>query len=149
MLKIRPFTVLDMDKVRPMARAMAEESPRYRRYTYDEDKVTTLMYHFVTRGGAFVAERGDEIVGMMAGACAEAFFGREKYASDLVTYVKPEFRGSSAFVRLVKAFETWARAQGAIDVILGVSCELEMEKTRKVYEKIGYNLSGHAFRKGS
>lgn len=145
-LKIRPVEPRDLELVLPLAKAMRDESPRYQRRRWSEDKVRMLVEYFASgpHGGAFVADEDGQIVGMVAGGAAEDFFGPDMFGADLVLYVTPEKRGSSAAMRLVRAFETWCFANPAVtEITLGVSTGVHAEATVRMYEKLGYRLIGY------
>jgi GNAT superfamily N-acetyltransferase len=93
-------------------------------------------------GCIFVAERERILVGMMAGFVFEHFFGFDKIASDYVLYVSPAHRGGTLMVRLVKAFESWAIGLGADEIAVGVSTEVDPQRTVMLYERLGYRRSG-------
>ena len=129
-----------------MARAMHAESPRYSKYAFCAMKTRGLVEYFISgpAGGAFVAEEDGILVGMIAGVPVEHFFSTDKYASDLVVYVAPEKRGSSALLRLVRAFEEWCfGTEGVREVTLGVSTGVHADATVRVYEKLGYTLHSY------
>lgn len=133
-----------------MARAMHEESPRYRGMTFSEKKAIAMIDNYASwfsTGGAFVAELDGQRIGMIAGAVTEHFFTEDKFATDFVVYVKPEHRGSSAAVRLIKAFEEWATEQGVKEICLGVSTEVDPERTVCLYERLGYRMSSYSLLK--
>lgn len=140
-LEIRTAELRDTGKLLEMAHAMHEESPRYRMRAFCEAKARGLIEHLITTGGGFVAVLNGEIVGMVGGILFEYFFGQDKMCSDLVVYVVPEWRGSSIFVRLIKAFEAWAWGNGACEIVLGVSTGVGMDATVCVYERLGYKIA--------
>lgn len=133
-----------------MGAAMHAESPRFRTMPYSEEKVYNTAMCLLTRqleGGILVAESGDIIVGMMSFVVGEQFFGPARYASDLVVYVRPEHRGGSAFVKLIRAFERWADEFGVCEKLLGVSTMVHPEKTIAAMERLGYAVYGGCLRK--
>lgn len=134
----------DIDTLLAMGRAMHEESPRYAGKVFVEAKARGLIGRLLRTGGVFVAELGGLTIGMAGTYCVEHIFGFEKFAGDFVLYVLPEYRGSSAAKRLVRAIEAWAKEQGATEVLLGISTGVETERTAKLYEHLGYRESGRS-----
>lgn len=133
-----------------MGVAMHAESPRFREMPYSEEKVYNTAIALLTQegvGGILVAETNGIIVGMFAFLVGEQFFGPSRYAADLVVYVKPEHRGSSAFPRLVHAFEKWADELGVDEKIMGVSTMVNTRQTTAAYERLGYEAFGDLLRK--
>jgi GNAT superfamily N-acetyltransferase len=90
----------------------------------------------------FLAIDDDKIIGSIGGAVFPYFFSTRKKAGDLGFYVEPEYRGSRAAIKLVKAFEAWAKEMGVEDVYLGQTTGIEVDKTRDFYERLGYKVVG-------
>jgi GNAT superfamily N-acetyltransferase len=95
-----------------------------------------------TSGMAFLAEDNEEVVGMMAGWCLEAFFNHERTARDMILYVRPDKRGGMTAIRLVKAFEDWAKEAGAHHINIGVSAGIDNQRAAKFYQSLGYAPRG-------
>ena len=68
-------------------------------------------------------------------------------ANDLCLFVTKPKRGGTAAYRLIKAFEAWAIAHGAVVLRFGISTGVEADKTLKLYEKLGYKLEGYQVNK--
>lgn len=148
MLKIRQPTDSDTPAVLSMARAMHAESPRFRGMTFADEKALIVINHMIVNGGGFIAERDGVIIGMIGGLIAEQYFSYDRYVSDLVVYVAPEYRGGSTATRLIKIFEEWAFSQDGVgEVVLGVSTGVHPEATVCVYERLGYTLSAYGLMK--
>ena len=140
-MNIRKATALDIPALLSMGRAMHAESPRFSPLSYSDVKVYELIDHLFRTpkaGGILVAEHSGEVVGMVVFFVAEHFFGGDKFASDLCVYVTPEYRGGSAFTRLVYAFEKWADDLGVTEKLLGVSTGIHTEQTVRMLERLGY-----------
>ena len=142
MAKLRLAQPQDRHHILRMAKAMHEESPRYKGLAFSDGKTLALIDYLMdySEGVLIVAEQDEEIAGMIAGMLVEHFFSDAKHASDLALYVVPHRRGSSIAVRLAKAFETWAAAIGADEIILGASTGVASDRTVCMYEKLGYSL---------
>ncbi|HYF57346.1 MAG TPA: GNAT family N-acetyltransferase [Burkholderiaceae bacterium] len=84
---------------------------------YDPDSVRELLLHLVGApdvGVLFVAERGRELVGAIAGHLTPAWFNRKAWvAAELALWVDPAHRGADAGSALIRAFEAWGAALGA------------------------------------
>lgn len=126
-----------------MSKAMQQESPRYRRYSFNQAKARQLMEYFVhgPDGGAFIAEEDGHIIGMAGAITTSPLWSDDKYAVDVGVYVYPNRRGSRAGIMLIAALEKWMDAQGVKDKVLGVSTEVERERTVSLYEHLGFTLS--------
>lgn len=145
MAKVRTATLADVPALVQMGAAMHAESPRFSRFDFDPAKTELFICGLITgeRGLAVVAEEGAQIVGMLGALAVEHFFGHALLVTDVAVYVAPSHRGGSTVLRLIHAFEDWGRLVGAIEGMLGVSTEVLPERTSRLYENMGYRLSGY------
>ena len=145
MVDIRAAHEEDIGRLVQLGRAMQEESPRFSRMGYSASKVWSLFINLIANEDAvvLVAVVDGEIVGMLMGYVTEQFFSHVRSASELVVYVTPECRGGRAAVRMIQAFEMWAFERGAKEIQLGVSTEVDAERTVGFYQRMGYAASGH------
>jgi GNAT superfamily N-acetyltransferase len=146
--EVRRATPADFPALIAMGRALHDESPRYRDMPFNPDKLLALAGRLqgsllYADAVILVATAGGEPVGMTVGVVAERFFNDERYVTDLTVYVKPEHRGGSAFLRMIRALEAWAADQGVADLAIGVSTEIHADRTVCAYEKLGYRLAGY------
>lgn len=142
-LNIRKAVDADRDNLLVLIALMHAESPRFNVHAFSLDKALKLTEHMIAHCGVFVAMDNEEMVGFFAGVINEHFLSFDKFAADIGVYVRPWQRGSSAFVRLVRAFESWAKEQGATELCLGVSTEVSTESTVRMYERLGYKMSSY------
>lgn len=144
MTTVRYATEFDTSALVRLGRAMHDESPRFRARQFDEVKALAVSRNVISSpsGCAIVAEKEGEIIGMVGAFVFEHFFGQDKIVSDYVVYVSPGHRGGTLMVRMVKLLEAWAREVGAVELSLGVSTEVEAERTVRLYEQMGYRQSG-------
>ncbi|AFP33692.1 acyl-CoA N-acyltransferase domain-containing protein [Pectobacterium phage POP72] len=61
-------------------------------------------------------------------------------SSDYLFYVHPDYRGSLAAYRLMKAYKLWAVELGCKEVRLSVASGIHPERTGKLYERMGFTL---------
>ena len=90
----------------------------------------------------FGAIENDKLIGFISGIYNEYFFSTKKRVSDLGFYVLPEYRGTRASIRLLKDLEQWALDLGSKDLCLGQTTAVNIEKTQKFYERLGYKTVG-------
>jgi GNAT superfamily N-acetyltransferase len=128
-----------------MAIAMHAESPRYRGLQLSRRKLSNIMermHDHPELGALLVAEKDEEVIGMMWGYVDEFFFSEERYATDILLYVVTEHRGSRAAYQLVKAFEEWSYDKNARYVQPGVSTGIDNDGYARFYERMGYSVTG-------
>jgi RimJ/RimL family protein N-acetyltransferase len=141
---IREATLKDVIAMLDMASLMQQESPKFSHNSFDAVKASGLFTTLVVKdnGIAFIAEKDGQPVGMIGGMVVEQFFSHDLYACDFGVYLKPEHRGGSAVIKMIKAFEQRAIELGAKEISLGISTEVHAERTASLYERLGYVRSG-------
>ena len=132
----------DVPTLIELGRVMHQESPRFRGLDYDEEKLMQLGANLVNQGGIFLAEKDGKPLGMILGMVTEHFFGHDLMACDLAVYVHPDHRGGTLAVRLIKKYEAWAFSMGAKVITMGVSTEVEADRTGQLYKRLGYRMTG-------
>jgi GNAT superfamily N-acetyltransferase len=146
---IREMTKADMPTCIKLGRQMHDES-FYRENDYDEEKLWALWDLHVADPLQFcmkVAEKDGDVIGLFVGYRYEHFFGYDICSSDLLLYVTPEHRGSSTAVRLIKAYEQWARDSSVTEIQIGVSTGVREERTARLFEKLGFGDRAIYYRK--
>jgi GNAT superfamily N-acetyltransferase len=113
---------------------------------WDSDRVFQIIqnpnvYAILYRNGT------GRCIGMLAGHIGAPWFSTVPIAKDLAWYVEPEHRGGMAAVRMIRAFESWAKEQGAGEVWLAQSSGVSIERTRKFSEALGYITVGFLTRR--
>jgi GNAT superfamily N-acetyltransferase len=141
-LKIRQGDTDDIISLISLGREMHKESPRFKGMDYDEEKLIHLGIGLAEQGGIFLAEKNGKPIGMVLGMVTEHFFGHDLMATDLAVYVHPDHRGGTLVVRLIKKFEAWAFSMGAKVISMGVSTEVEADRTGQLYKRLGYRMTG-------
>mgnify|MGYP001163923650 FL=1 len=96
---------------------------------------------------AVAVDDNDILFGMYLGCIEQHFFGNDIYARDYLWFVEPTKRGGMAAVKLVKKFEEWAKERGATELRPGISTGIYMDKTKGLYERLGYEHVGYLFKK--
>lgn len=150
-MRVRLATIDDIPEMIELGARMHAESV-YSAFDYDREKLFDLGKNCVEnpdRCFAGVCEDAHgQLLGMHVGFISEYYFGRDLIATDLLLFVDPCKRGSLAAALLVKAFEEWAFARGAMEVCPGSSTMVAPERTAKLYERLGYTVVGNLFKKG-
>lgn len=145
-LKIRKAEPWDIKRLVKMCRAAHNESPRYSRFVFNqrkaEEKIDWLCSkHCPSNFVVFVVEDADKrLTGAIALAAEDHHVSDARYVMDIFTYVKPAYRGGSTFIRLIDVAEQWAEEQRADELIFGVSSGFKVEKTLKLYARLGYKV---------
>lgn len=148
-MRLRHPNPADEDPLAGLARAMHAES-WYAGFDFDEARVRQFITevqsapHFL----ALVAEtEKGEIVGFFCAAEMEHYFGHDRYACDICTYVHPKHRGGMAFQRMIAAYEAWCRIRGVKEIHVGFSSGVTLDKVQRYYQRLGYASPVMAWRK--
>ena len=126
----------------------AHRESRYHKYPMDYPTVNRLLQASVAQPKHYclkVAEQEGKIVGFIVGFCVGAWFnlGGPRFAHDLMLYVQPAKRSTTAPLHLVRAFETWATAEaGADEVWLATTTGVKPEQTGQFYDRLGFSRVG-------
>lgn len=91
----------------------------------------------------FIAYDGDEAIGFLVGVTSQAFHRKGVVAEQKLCYVSPNKRGSTAAMRLVRAFVGWAKLNGATQIFTGTANNRYAEKTSKLFEQLGFRRVGY------
>lgn len=91
----------------------------------------------------FIAYEGDTAIGFLVGVTSPCFHRPGIVAEQKLWYVKPSRRSSRAAVLLMKAYERWARINGATQIFTGTANLQLAERTSKLLERLGYARVGY------
>tara|TARA_B100001013_G_C24510068_1_gene402645 strand:+ start:231 stop:752 length:522 start_codon:yes stop_codon:yes gene_type:complete len=148
-IRVREITPTDSDKelITNIGRKIFDESRLSQNRTYSPAAVHQLFDSWVQGAPFFcrIAEKGDEAIGAIVAMLEPCWFSGEKIAYDMFIYVAPEYRGRPTAMRLIKEYERWARANGALEICLGVLTGIHPAQTGSVYERLGYQKVGSNF----
>jgi len=148
-VQIRKISRPDFESLLVLGRLMHEESS-YRHLEYNKEKLWQLGEKTIFEPRSYfgvVAEKDAEIVGMFLGYITPFFFSSQKIAGDLVLFVTPKERGSSVALRLIREYEAWAIANGAKQIMLGVTTGVNEERTKELFLRLGYKPAGAIVKK--
>ena len=90
----------------------------------------------------FFSYEGELVTGFISIIIAPFFFSDVERASDLGFYIRPEHRGGSAAVRLLRAAENWAKSMGCKELYMGHSVGGKVDQMKQFYLRNGYRIGG-------
>jgi hypothetical protein len=138
----------DIDNVMAMGRALHLES-RYRHIPFDESVVAETflnLHHQDDVLFSVFACIADKPVGIMCAIKTNLYFSSKKFTSDLLFYVKPEARGGTSALNLIRSYTSWAQKDPDVaEIQLGVTTGIAEDKTAGFLKKLGYSKSGEQF----
>ena len=141
---IRKATNDDIFDLLVLARGFSREAPAM--HEWDRDKTEAMLKTCIENEltTIIVMEFEGEVVGGIVGVVQPLLMSNTVVASELAWFVDPNHRGKGA-IKLVKAFEGWAKEKGAEYVtmadIRGIA------DLSKLYERLGYELTEAAYSK--
>ncbi len=123
---------------------MWEESKLFSRYPLNTHKLEQLATLIYTNDSmvCYIAHNDKGYQGLWAGSIHPLWYSDDLIVSDLVFYVRKEYRGSSAAYKLLKMAEKWATYKGAKSFNVGLSSGIDTDKTVCFFKKLKYFNSG-------
>lgn len=125
---------------------------RFRTQPYNATKVAKVFTEVITAGSGkyalMVAESNDLIVGALMGVVEQQIFSDEWTASIMHIDVLPEARMGGWAVRLLKAFEQWAKNRGVVELSFGINSEDDMQRIGQFAGRMGYRKVGENYVRG-
>ena len=114
MLTIRRATIDDVEVLTHMSRQFHNFAPHAAMINATDTELEAAIHALMEHGCVFVADLGGVVVAMLGAIINPIWFcPRVKMAHELAWWVNEEARGSRAAILLVKAYEAWAKEQGA------------------------------------
>lgn len=141
-MKIRFATPKDIDSIVAMAIDFHSASHVVDTIPFDSksfvDTIVTMMADGY--GIVIVAEHDSgELVGMIGGMVNSHWFNNSLLIGhDMFWWVAEYARGSSAGLKLLKAFEDWTHSKGCHMIVLAHTPTLQPEKVENLYIRRGY-----------
>ncbi|SMG60161.1 GNAT family N-acetyltransferase [Cedecea sp. NFIX57] len=146
---IRPAGISDIPEVIRLSETMHQES-RYRELPYSGQKFAALLRRLIDSpdGMVAVAEKNGRIVGAIAAVITEHYFADAHISYELGLYVEKAHRGTLAGYRLAKEYIEWAKSKGVDQIDMGITTDIDEERTGKMYERLGLKHVGIVFSGG-
>lgn len=142
---IRPATADDIPRIIELG-TLLHATSSYSKLAFVPAKAAAFMQALMERDGVvFVAEIDGVVVGGMAGGVVDQWFSDELIAYDFSIFVEPKRRNGLIAIKLMRAFEEWARIKGAKQVHMGIGTDINVEGTSRLYEHMGFRHFGPLF----
>lgn len=124
---------------------MHGEAPNYRAFPFADDRIWQWAELFLTDPNWLCILAVDEDcgpIGMFAVAAAPMIFSHELTVDDLVFYVHPQWRGTTAAVRMLRYLEAWVAGKGARQIRVGVTTGINLDQTKRFLQRFGFVETG-------
>lgn len=126
------------------------ETTSYKNTNVDIQKMSQSLMNFIELEGVcvFVLEINEDVEGFFIGAATEQWWGHTLQASDLLLYISPAFRNNGSAPALINAYKAWAIGMGVQkdQIRLGITTDVNVEKTSKLYNNLGFVDGGKLFK---
>ena len=142
-MKIREADKFDIDYILDMLRNFRNETPIDLMSNCDNaDHVNTIFHHILLGGGVLYIAEKDKPIGMIAGIMNNSIWDPElKFLQELVFWVEPEHRNSSAGYRLIQAYNKKAEELVEEDKIKMFTITKMSNSPDLKFERFGYQKS--------
>ena len=149
-MKIRNATYDDINAMIELG-GIALLETRYVVFDYDHDKVRDHIKNMIDyeKGIALIAEEDGQFAGSLLAEIYCYYFGKTTASINYDFVVHPDFRGSSAAIRLLNKYKHIAKDAGVEDIMMGVNANIEYERVGKLFEKVGFTQIGSLFTLGN
>jgi GNAT superfamily N-acetyltransferase len=106
------------------------------------EELEQVVHRMIDGGVVFIAKDGDKMAGMMIAAMTSFWITPStKVAAEFAWWVNKEYRGGRAGLKLLHAFEEWAKENGASVVVLSDLVINGDEPLKNLVGKLGYTLT--------
>lgn len=150
-MNVRMATESDAEEIAGLGRQFYEAGGLNRYLDdYSEQAVRDLIARTIAEPSActIVAEYGDRIVGMAAAVSYNHFLSPTVIvAQELFWWIEPEYRGSGAGLKVMRALENWALSVGASVMVMVTLHGLGHERLDKIYRQDGYSPLEYSYMK--
>ncbi|WP_110995387.1 GNAT family N-acetyltransferase [Pseudomonas sichuanensis] len=139
---IRPATHEDIPRLVELG-AVMHSTTCYSHQVYSPEKVHAFLGDLISGAGViFAAEVGGQVVGAICGALTEQWFNGDLIAFEHCVFVEPSKRQGLIAMRMILAFQEWARIKGAKEVYMGVTTGPGSSRTARLYSRMGFKFNG-------
>lgn len=149
---IRKMKEEDAQRVYEMGWDLAHhEDSCFKICKYDEEVVKDNVKNLWTKNPNYLAlvaeDENKHVYGMFVGFINYFFFSHRVWAGELFLYIDKNKRGTYAAIKILKKFERWAKLKGACQIRPGIINNININRTRDLYVKLGYDVVGYNFLK--
>lgn len=149
MATIRRATKDDAEALFVMARKFVAFAPYHDKATASDDELRASIKHFTEHATIFVAEKCGTVIGMLVAVLAPMWYAPScKVATELAWWVEQEHRGGTAAIRLIQAYENWARNEQASMVTMSNLEVGDDNRVASMLKRMGYRMTEQSHTKG-
>jgi len=147
-MQIREATIDDAQRILELGRILHAES-YYSDYSLDQSRAKAAINDILAypkQASLLLAENNQGvIIGMLAVRMGTMFYFNRPVAQEQMFYVHPEWRGSSAAIKLIMAFRQWSMNRGANEIMISINAGIGLEQLPRLMQRLGFSHVGHSF----
>lgn len=138
-MEIRKAEIKDIARLMPLVKMFHEEHLKPFGMGWDPVTIDQTMHIFIEQHVALVIENDQEIIGVIAGAVIPSFTdGSQRIFNESIWYVKPEHRGGSTGIRLLRLVEKYCINIGINKIVMIGMFNNEIDRLGSFYTSQGY-----------
>lgn len=148
-MKIRFASTDDLPACVELGRQL-HQLTRFTRYQFQPERVASQLRTLIETGQniqrshcMLLAENQEGLLCGALIACIERHIFSDQPVASVISFgVLPQARMGGAAIKLLLSFQRWADKRGAFEINLGVSSGLQIEKTGRLMQRLGFVLTG-------
>lgn len=140
MVRLREATPEDAFAIFKLAVFMHRET-EFSRFSFNPQKTLDSIYLWLGKEFVLLAEKNNEIVGMIVASRKDHVFSDDVVACEDFFYVREDARGSRVAFMLMRGFMDWAKKIGAAHLRAGVSTG-DCPAAERLYQHFGMKHVG-------
>jgi hypothetical protein len=132
------LTQKHVDDLVAMGRVLAAEAGPHLQFEEEEVRATCRLVlgdHDREYHNFFLVYNTHEPVGFIYAVCGKYIFNKQRYTQQELIFIRPTYRHTRAFLKLVGAFEEWARLRSSVEIWMGSA---HSKSFSNVLPRIGY-----------
>jgi len=142
-MEIRKATIYDIRQIYDMLIEMHSQT-EIKLSPIKPEKLFMTIKMALEEGIVFVAEKGNRIVGSIAGLISSDWWSEKEFLKDLWFYVFPENRKSNIAIKLVKSFIKFAKSV-KLKIKVGHVFSGDIERKDKFFKYLGLEKAGSLY----
>lgn len=133
-------TMEHIDMLTNVTADVLADMPNYANVEYDRDHARHMLTQYINLPclGVFFKEVNGEVVGLYIGVVGPQWFSPAIELSEIMLWVRKDYRPADLGRRLIKVAEEWGISKGAKKVFLAAASGYETDRVIKLYNRMGY-----------
>jgi len=138
--KVREATHEDLFELLMIGYEFIKEGPDHLK-PFDKELLEERLTNIIDNEDyvALVLDVNGSVEGVIIGGCIAPWMMSEKFAVELAWFVRKSSRDGRGAIKLVKAYEAWAKSKGVTKVCM--SDLTKIQSLGKLYKRLGYSLT--------